>query len=46
MQAEASRPRATSTPIPATDADIMKFIHQKAAEIKAKTTLGVVGEIG
>ena len=32
IQAEASRARASYTPSPTTDADIMKFIHEKAAE--------------
>ena len=32
IQAEASRPRASYTPPPTDDANIMKFIHKKAAE--------------
>ena len=32
--AESSRPRATSTPIPASEADVLKFIQKKAAEQK------------
>jgi len=34
LQAEAGRPRATSTPIPTSDASIMKLIQQKAAAQK------------
>ena len=32
VQAEASRPRASYTPSPTTDADVLKFIQKKAAE--------------
>ena len=32
VQADASRSRASYTPSPTRDADIMKFIQQKAAE--------------
>ena len=32
VQAQASRPRASYTPPPTSDADILKFIHKKAAE--------------
>ena len=32
VQADSSRPRASYTPPPTSDADIMKFIHKKAAD--------------
>ena len=32
VQAESSRPRASYTPPPTSDTDILKFIHKKAAE--------------
>ena len=32
VQADSSRPRASYTPSPTSDADILKFIHKKAAE--------------
>ena len=32
--AESSRPRVTSTPIPASEADVLKFIQKKAAKQK------------
>ena len=47
VQADASRPGASYTPPPTSDADILNFIHKKAAEQRqAQPTLAVVGKVG